>query len=177
MDSTDIDGRDEGRAELPPLPPAPRAPQPRLPKSPGLALILSALFPGIGQVYNGQPAKAFVFFFGLVGSIYGASEIHPLPFAFLIPFVYFFNIVDAYRSAALLNARAGGDVPDEDTVESPLWGGSLIVLGLVLLLNNLGWINLAALRDYWPLALVVAGAVFLWGSIQKRKDGGNGSRL
>ena len=30
---------------------------------PWLALVLS-LFPGLGQVYNGQPAKAFVFFSG-----------------------------------------------------------------------------------------------------------------
>jgi TM2 domain-containing membrane protein YozV len=180
MDRTDLDGRDVIAQELPPLPPpSPRTPQSPLVKSPGLALVLSAVFPGIGQVYNGQPAKAFVFFFGFVGSIYGVADISPFPFAFLIPFVYFFNIIDAYRSATLLNARAaGGALPEEDVVESPAWGFSLIALGVLLLLNNIGWLNLAALQRYWPVLLVAAGAVFVWGSFQKKaKDGGHDPRI
>ena len=40
-----------------------------------------------------------MFFFAEVGCIYGAAEIDPFPFAFLIPFVYFFNLIDAWRSA------------------------------------------------------------------------------
>ena len=32
----------------------------------------------------------------------------PFPFAFLIPFVYFYNLVDAYRSASLINLKAAG---------------------------------------------------------------------
>jgi len=152
-----------------PLPPA--APPAREVKSAGLALLLS-LFPGIGQVYNGQPAKALVFFAGFVFSIWACATIHPLPFAFLIPFIYFYNLVDAYRSAALINARAaGGAPPEEDTVESPAWGATLIVLGVVFLLNNLGWLHLAALHRFWPLLLVVIGAVFLYGSLQKRANG------
>ncbi len=180
MERTDLDGRDANAQELPPLSPqSPRPPQSPLVKSAGLALVLSAIFPGIGQVYNGQPAKAFVFFFGLVGSIYGTAEIHPLPFAFLIPFVYFFNIIDAYRSATLLNAHAaGGALPEEDVIESPAWGFSLIGLGLILLLNNIGWLNLAALQRYWPVLLVAAGAIFVWGSFQKKtKDAGHDPRF
>jgi len=142
----------------------------RPPKSPGLALALS-LFPGLGQVYNGQPSKAFLFFFAWVGSIYGAVEIHPLPFALLIPFVYFYNLVDAWRSASLINSRGTGAAVEEDTTESPAWGGGLIVLGLVLLLNNLGWLRLASLQRYWPVLLIVAGIVFLYGSLQRRKAG------
>jgi TM2 domain-containing membrane protein YozV len=154
---------------VPPLPPPGPAPAyQRPPKSPGLALALS-LFPGLGQVYNGQPSKAFLFFFGWVGSIYGAVEIHPLPFAFLIPFVYFYNLVDAWRSASLINSRGAGEVVQEDTAESPAWGGGLILLGLVLLLNNLGWLRLASLQRYWPVLLIIAGAVFLYGSLQRRR--------
>src|SRR6188474_231267 len=62
-----------------------------VPKTPVVALVLS-LFPGIGQIYNGQPAKALVFFFAWAGSIYLTAEAHPF-FAFLIAFTYFYNLV------------------------------------------------------------------------------------
>jgi len=159
--------------EVPTLPApaaAPVSPAPKLPKNPWLAVILSS-FPGLGQVYNGQPAKAFVFFSAWVGSIYGAAEIDPFPFAFLIPFVYLYNLIDAFRTASLINGRAQGGLPapEEEAFESPLWGGSLLVLGLLLLLNNLGWLHLAALARYWPVALIVAGAAFLYSSVQRRR--------
>ncbi|HEY1393446.1 MAG TPA: DUF5668 domain-containing protein [Methylibium sp.] len=35
----------------------------------------------------------------------------------------------------------------------------LIVVGLLLLANNLGWLGFAWLRDWWPLLLVALG---LW---------------
>jgi TM2 domain-containing membrane protein YozV len=161
----------EGAPTPPPLPAAPASPAPRLPKNPWLAVVLS-LFPGLGQVYNGQPAKAFVFFFAWVGSIYGTATIDPFPFAFLIPFVYLYNLIDAFRTAELINARAQGGLPapEEEAFESPLWGGGLLVLGLLLLLNNLGWLRLAALARYWPILLVVAGAAFLYTSIQRRRE-------
>ena len=58
---------------LPPLPP-PAAPMlPKPPKSPAVATFLS-LFPGLGQVYNAQPAKALVFFFAWVGCIYLTAQ-------------------------------------------------------------------------------------------------------
>ena len=75
----------EPHSPPPALPPA-AGPYVRLPKSPGLAAFLS-LFPGLGQVYNGQIARAFVFFFAWVGSIYLTSTGHEFPFAFMIPFV------------------------------------------------------------------------------------------
>ena len=97
----------------PPLPassavaPAPYVRQ--LPKSPGLAAFLS-LFPGLGQVYNGQIARAFVFFFAFVGSIYLTASGHEFPFAFVIPFVYLFNIIDAWKGSTAINRRfLGGD--------------------------------------------------------------------
>jgi TM2 domain-containing membrane protein YozV len=157
---------------LPPLPPAaPPQPYVKQVKSPGVALVLS-LFPGLGQVYNGQPAKGLVFFFTWVGCIYGAAQVDPIPFAFGIPFVYLFNLVDAYRSACVVNLRSVGQ-PEEELGESPAWGGTLVALGLLLLANNLGWLRLAALQRYWPVLLIVAGAAMLYGSLQRRKDPGN----
>lgn len=158
-----------GQPALPPLPPPTAATAP--PKSPGLALLLSFLLPGVGQVYNGQPAKAFVFFFAFVGSIYGATQ-EPLPFAFLIPFVHIYNLIDAYRSAGLINdrARGGGVQGLEETTESPAWGVTLMVLGFVILLNNLGWLDLSRLIRFWPVLLILAGAAFLRDSLRRRKE-------
>ena len=154
--------------------PLPAAPVAAPPRSPVLALVLS-LFPGIGQIYNGQPAKALVFFFAWAGSIYLTAESNPF-FAFLIAFTYFYNLVDAWRSASAINARhAGGQaLAEDDTTESPAWGAALIGVGALLLLNNLGWLRLAALQQYWPLVLIAAGAVFLYGSVQRAKRDGDG---
>jgi TM2 domain-containing membrane protein YozV len=161
-----------GRAEQPPPLPAPGAypTGPRLPKNPWLALALS-LFPGVGQIYNGQPAKGIVFFFAWVSCIYGSAEISPFPFAFLIPFVYCYNLIDAWRSATAINNRflGGQALPEEETTESPAWGGALVALGLLILFNNLGWFRLAALQRWWPLLMIVAGAVFVYGSMRRRQ--------
>jgi hypothetical protein len=159
-------------AAAPPAPPYMLAQGygPRPPKSPGLATYLSFLLPGIGQVYNGQLAKAFAFFFGFVTTIYLVAEVDPMPFAFLIPFVYLFNLVDAWRSASLINARAagGGAVVEEDTVSSPAWGATLVVLGLVLLANNLGWLRIEAFARYWPVLLIALGGFFIYNALRQR---------
>ena len=72
----------------PPPPPVTATPR-RSGHSPLFALLLSALVPGAGQAYNGQPVKGFFLFFLSV---------------LVIP--YLINLVDAYRSAARLK-RAG----------------------------------------------------------------------
>jgi TM2 domain-containing membrane protein YozV len=105
MSSQPLDPHYTAPAAPPPALPPAAAPFVRLPKSPGLAAFLS-LFPGLGQVYNGRIARAFVFFFGWVGSIYLTASGHEFPFAFVIPFVYLFNIIDAWKGATLANARS-----------------------------------------------------------------------
>jgi TM2 domain-containing membrane protein YozV len=154
----------------PPLPPAVYPAGPPLPKNPWAALALS-LFPGVGQIYNGQLAKGIFFFFAEAFCIYGAADINWFPFAFLIPFVYFYNLVDAWRSATLINARflGGQMVVEEDTSESPAWGAGLIAIGLLLLLNNLGWLRLSSFERWWPILMVIAGAAFLYGSLRRRQ--------
>lgn len=172
--------QDEIPQAPPPLPPAVAALPPapggysRPPKSPAAATLLS-LFPGLGQIYNGQPAKALVFFLAWAGCIAAASEGEAMPFALMIPFIHLYNMVDAWRSASLINARAAGGArpAEEDSVESPAWGATLVALGLLLLAKNLGWLNLAALARYWPVLLIGAGAALLWGSLQRRKGPGD----
>ena len=159
-------------AQTPPpsaLPPA--APYVRLPKSPGLAAFLS-LFPGLGQVYNGQIARAFAFFFAWVGSIYLTSTGHEFPFAFVIPFVYLYNMIDAWKGATAVNQRflGGRSEPEEGaSIESPIWGGILVVFGVLILFSNLGWLDLESLAKWWPLLLIGVGVWFLYASILKKK--------
>jgi len=167
----------EPENDRPALPPAPAAAPPQVPvKSPGLAFFLSFLFPGIGQVYNGQPAKGMAFFLGFVASLYASVEINPLPFALFIPFVLLFNMVDAWRSAVLINSRGAGSTAGVEDLgaESPAWGATLIVVGALFLFHNLGWFDLARISRYWPVLLIVTGVVFLYRSVQKRKGTGAG---
>lgn len=158
----------------PPGPPASPAGAPA--KSPALAALLTFLFPGVGQVYNGQATKALVFFAGFVGAISLVASGEPLPFAFAIPFAFFYSMIDAYRSAVLINARRAGQ-PLEPYEEAPsaAWGWSLVGIGGVLLLNNLGWLDLWAVRRFWPVLLIVAGGLVIRGALRRRGEGSDGS--
>jgi TM2 domain-containing membrane protein YozV len=65
------------------------------PKSPGVALLLSFLFCGIGQMYNGQVGKGFAF---LLGGI--------LAWLILLGWVvWIWSMVDAYTTAKQMNLR------------------------------------------------------------------------
>lgn len=155
----------------PPLPPPmPAVAVARPPKRPAVALVLGAMFPGVGQLYNGQTAKAFALFASFAASIYLVDEVG-MPFPLVIPFVIFYSAIDAYRSALAINLRWAGRpalLESEDDAESPAWGVVLLGIGLLLLLNNLGILQLAAVRRFWPLLLVAAGLMFLRRSLQRR---------
>jgi protein-S-isoprenylcysteine O-methyltransferase Ste14 len=117
-------------------------------------------------------AKAIVFFSVIVASIYATVTIDPMPFAFFIPFTCVFTIFDAYRSAEVINMRHAGGAPLEDDtgLESPAWGIVLVILGLVLLMNNFGWLPIESLRRMWPILLIAAGGFILWGSFRRTRE-------
>ncbi|MFI5007155.1 MAG: LiaI-LiaF-like domain-containing protein [Solirubrobacterales bacterium] len=173
MSSNPVDQQDAPRP--PALPPA--ASYVKLPKNPWLAVLFSFVLPGLGQVYNGEPARALVFLFGFVGSIYLTASASPFPFAFLIPFIFIYGLIDAHKRSTAINQRFLGGVPvdDEPESESPAWGLTLVAVGALLLLNNLGWLDLIALQRYWPIVLIVAGAFFIRSSVQKRKAAESGN--
>ncbi len=155
----------------PPLPAAATYTPPRLPKNPWLAVVFSFVFPGLGQVYNGELAKAFVFFSAFVGSIWLVAEGNPFPFAFFIPFAFLFSVIDAWKGSTAINDRflGGSAIVEEKPTDSPAWGITLVGLGLVFLAHNLGWLDLDKLARFWPLLLIGAGLFFIYGSIRKRK--------
>lgn len=159
----------------PPLPPAAPLPAQTNTRNPVIAGLLSLVLPGLGQIYNGQYAKALAFFFGFVGSLYMVVEGHVFPFVFLLAFIPLVGIIESARTANQLNVRAlGGTLEEEeDLSESPYWGGALVLIGLVIFANNFGWLDLDKLARFWPLLLIGAGGAFIWSSLKKRNAQGD----
>jgi hypothetical protein len=137
--------------------------------NPGLAGVLSALFPfGIGQVYCGLYAKGLAYLLIFVGLIWGVStggDRAAPAFGLAIAFFYFYQIIDAVRSARAL--QVGQAPPDPLGVQRILGGRKmevskipvgavvLIVIGLLMLLYNVG--DFHWLHNLWPLGLVALG--------------------
>ena len=122
---------------------------------------LFAIIPGIGAVYNRQYVKAvlhFAIFAGLSIIANNGPDIFGVAaFAF-----YIFTIIDAYRSAQaiLRNVVANPRLLEQESedINVPVWGGVLVLLGVLFFLNNLGVFRLAEMtRFLWPLFFVGLG--------------------
>jgi hypothetical protein len=151
--------------------PAPAAVAPPGAPNPGLALALGFI-PGVGAIYNGEFAKAFLYiliFGGLVSvmSSGAASGVEPLVGMLLFAF-YVFMPIDAYQSA---KRRATGLVPATSGWEPLALGGEratpigpmiLIVLGGLFLMNTLGFFPLRFIGKFWPAILIAIGVWMLW---------------
>jgi TM2 domain-containing membrane protein YozV len=70
-------------------------------KNEGLAAVLSFLFLGLGQIYNGQIGKGILFI--IVGVISVLSMLILIGFL-LYPLFWIYNIYDAYTTAKAINA-------------------------------------------------------------------------
>lgn len=148
----------------PPLPGAAGA-------SPGLAFVLG-LIPGVGAVYNGQYAKAVihVIIFGLLISLVSSEavgDLEPL-FGMLIAIWYFYMPFEAYHTA---RKRQLGQAVDEFSSLLPLRPvrtsfpiGPLVLIGLgvLFLLNTLGWLRFHRIARYWPVILILLGVYMLY---------------
>ncbi|MGD0498174.1 MAG: B-box zinc finger protein [Bryobacteraceae bacterium] len=138
--------------------------------SPGLALILGLLIPGVGAIYNGQYAKGLVHavIFGVFCTILrsGANGLEPV-FGILLAAWIFYMGFEAYHTArkrrmgepvdeysSLINLRAGGQVPVAGVV--------LILLGAALLLHTLDLLDLRYVARFWPVLLIAGGAYMLY---------------
>lgn len=169
----------------PPIPPAPAGPAfgdvQRQPfdarhKSPRMAALLSVA-PGLGQIYIGYYSRGFVIvatmlLFGMVAS---TSSIEPIP-QFAMMFIWFFNIIDAGRMAAMYNQAVAGkqliELPDD--FKMPAMGGSilggalLVVFGLLALSSTLLGFSLDWLENWWPIFPIAVGAYLLYRGVQER---------
>ena len=134
--------------------------------SPGVALALGFI-PGVGAIYNGQFTKAIaqVLIFGCLiamdDRVHGGLDV---VFGLAASAFYFYMVIDSYHTAKAKSM--GKPVPDifglgEIKVNAPIGAGLLIVLGALLLLDNLGFSVIGQLSRFWPILLIVAGFLLL----------------
>jgi hypothetical protein len=158
-------------------------------KSPGLAGVLSAIFPGLGHLYLGLYQRAFKIAAAFVGCIwlvtvnFMGGHLTPL-FGMGIAFVWFFGIIDSVRQAKAINTggyvAAGGVAPSVATVlrrtsESMAgltWGVILVGIGALWLLDR--YVDLdafwAAVEDWLaPVAFIVLGLVLIVSYVAKKR--------
>jgi hypothetical protein len=141
--------------------------------NPALAVILAIFLPfGAGAVYAGQYSKGLahmlIFVFLVVSISSGlAGPFVPL-FGIALGFFYFYQIIDAYRSAKALQlgqpppdpfglGRAFGASETVDVSKVPLGAIILIGIGVLFLLRNAGWFPFHTMGKLWPLILIAIG--------------------
>lgn len=154
----------------PPPPAAPAAPVAARPygdplaKSPGLALFLSILFPGLGHIYVAAYERALMIIGGIAVSIWAIvqSEGHLWPLAFAIAFAYFFSIFDAYREAQIANL-ADQDLPKPRRQGEGrlMFGIFLTVVAGLVLADNLDLFDIRWFLEWWPVLVLLVGLYFI----------------
>lgn len=166
----------------PVAPPAPPAAYP-LPtnqnpnfKAPALAGVLS-LLPGLGHVYLGLYQRALTFFLIWVALWAICDQVHHVgPFWLLIPFWWFFVLIDAVQQSKAINATG---VPEQNIVgkEIPIKGGGSLFLGVLFvllggffLIKQFVTIDLSFLWNWSPLLLVAFGAWQIFSYYKAKTD-------
>jgi len=140
--------------------------------NPAVAGILAGFLPvGVGAVYNGQYAKGLAHLVIFVGTIVALSSGLPwymdTVLGIGLGFFYFYQIIDAVRSAHAI--QAGQPAPDPfglsqtfgagesfDASKVPMGAIILIGLGLLFLLHTVGIFEFGFGR-FWPLILIFLG--------------------
>jgi hypothetical protein len=142
--------------------------------SPGVALALGFI-PGVGAIYNGQFTKAItqVLIFGcliaLDDRVHGGLDVF---FGLAAAAFYFYMVIDSYQTAKAKSM--GKPAPDmfglgEIKVNAPVGAALLIVVGALILLDNLGVPVINQISKFWPILLIVGGVLLL----QRRLGGGS----
>jgi hypothetical protein len=164
--------------EEPPTPPARQAapaydPEPGPPKSPPLAAFLSVLFPGLGHLYVWAYERAFMIWATIAVCIF--MIIYGFwPFSFLIAFVYFFGIFDAFREAQFFNIRADGNEtpkPRADSQGRLMFGVFLAVVAAVVLAEKFDILDMDWIYEWWPVPVLLLGLYFIVDAIRSRSKG------
>jgi len=157
-------------------------------KSPGLAGVLSAIFPGLGQLYLGlyqrafKVAGAFVLCIWLVSGHFMGGHMAPL-FGLGIAFIWFFGIIDAVRQAKAINSgyvHTGGLAPSERTIvprarESMAgltWGVILVGIGALWLLDKYADLDRfwAAVEDWLaPASFILLGIILITSYVIRKR--------
>jgi cell wall-active antibiotic response 4TMS protein YvqF len=149
-------------AGLPPAAP-PLMPDFRSPRAAGWLSIL----PGLGLLYLGEYMKALVVALSVMGAIHLAD--HNDAGGFLVPLIWIGQIIYAVQEAKRLNRLREGEVAVPEVAgkageerDSPVWGGILIGLGTLFLLDQFDFIRFGEIFEkFWPLLIIGLGIQIL----------------
>jgi hypothetical protein len=157
--------------------------------NPAVAGMLAGFLPvGVGAVYNGQYAKGLAHLVIMVATIVALSSGLPwyldTVLGISLGFFYFYQIIDAVRSAHAI--QAGQPAPDPfglaqtfgagdsfDSAKVPVGATILIGLGLLFLLHTAGLFEFGFSR-FWPVVLIFLGGWLFarrWGLVGSRPAG------
>ena len=190
------DNRYETQPPAPPPPPLPLATEPATrsavpivieKKSPGLAGILSGIFPGLGHLYLGLYQRSFKVAAAFVGCIWivstGFMNGHLTPiFGMGIAFIWFFGIIDAVRQAKAINSgyvEAGGLASEKtltaarrESTSSLTWGVILVGIGSLWLLDRYADLDAfwAVVEDWLaPASFILFGVILITTYVIKKR--------
>ncbi len=142
--------------------------------SPFIATVLSFVCPGLGAAYNGQTAKALIYFAVFVGFFQMAVLTGGLPI-FVLGFLgmWLFAALDSYRTARLIRSGVTPNGAEDIIVQrfsgNPrLWGIVLTILGASFFLQ--AYFNIRFfIRAVLPVLLIGLGIYILRDYIFKPK--------
>jgi TM2 domain-containing membrane protein YozV len=149
--------------------------------SPGLAFVLG-MIPGVGAIYNGQYGKGLVHvvILGLLITMAdsgAAAGMGPLIFLMTAGF-FFYMAFEAYHTAKKRQRGEGVDefsslLPQKNSAGILVAPALLIGVGVLLLLNNLGLLEVRqVLRYVFPVLLIAVGALMLFNRVSANRNGG-----
>ncbi len=147
--------------------------------SPFIATALSFVCPGLGAAYNGQTAKALIYFAVFVGLFQMAVLTGAMPI-FVLGFIgmWLFAALDSYRTARLIRSGVTPNGAEDIIVQRfsgnpKLWGIVLTILGASFFLQAFFNIRFFV-RAVLPVLLIGLGIYILRDYIFKpNKDGRN----
>lgn len=129
-------------------------------RSPGVAGVLSVVFPGLGHFYAGATARAFALAGGFLALIQATVNHAAAIAAPALLLVWLFGIVDAIRlTETTVRARAAGEEPDVGLDRR--WAIGLVVAGAIAVLSLVE--EFAWVIRLWPVLLIWVGVQMLRG--------------
>jgi hypothetical protein len=147
------------------------------PKSPGLAGVLSAIFPGLGALYNREYTKGLVYMVIFAGLVTLQEHGSGQPFfGLLLAGFWFFQLFESVQAAKRINQQAlqleeepNGAGFKLEAGGSIVWGLILVGLGVIFLLANYRVLSYSQIADFWPAAIVLFGVKLLTDYFRKKK--------
>ena len=124
-----------------------------------------SFMPGLGLAYLGEYLKALTVALIFMGAIHVAD--HSEVGGFLIPMIWFGQLFYTIQEARRLNREESVEeavtpaAPRTDK-DSPLWGGILIGVGVLFLLDQFEMLHFGEIFErFWPVLIIVLGVQML----------------